>query len=78
MNRNTKANSGENANNTKSDQSASSAGGQLTSNIAVATNDSIKIIAESIGISNLSEEACRDLASDLTFIVKSILNVNYF
>jgi hypothetical protein len=47
----------------------------LTNNVPVATHDSIKFIAESIGITNLSEEACRDLASDLTFVVKSILNV---
>ena len=47
-----------------------------TGNSTVATNESIKIIAESIGISNLSDEASRDLASDLTFIVKLIILVN--
>ncbi|CAF0770535.1 unnamed protein product [Brachionus calyciflorus] len=42
-------------------------------NVLCATNDSIKLIAESIGINNLSEEACRELANDLTFTVKSLL-----
>jgi len=41
----------------------------------VATNESIKLIAESIGVTNLNEEATRELASDLTFIVKSIIAV---
>jgi histone H3/H4 len=44
-----------------------------TKNPPVASSDSIRLIGESIGISNLSEEACRDLASDLTFTIKSIL-----
>jgi hypothetical protein len=39
------------------------------------TVESIKSIAESIGISNLSEEACREVVSDLTFTIKSILQV---
>jgi hypothetical protein len=77
MNRNnssSKSNQNENStSNNKADQSNSS----LTNNVVVATNESIKLIAESIGISNLSEEACRDLASDLTFVIKSILNVSY-
>lgn len=46
------------------------------SNILVASNDSIKLMAESIGINNLSEEACRELANDLSFVIKSILLVN--
>jgi hypothetical protein len=54
----------------------STAASPLLTNTMVATNESIKLIAESIGISNLSDEAARDLASDLTFIVKSILIVN--
>ena len=41
-----------------------------------ATFESIKSIAESIGLSNLSEEACREVISDLTFNIKSILQVN--
>lgn len=45
----------------------------LLNNPMVATNESIKLIAESIGVSNLNEEATRELASDLSFIVKSIL-----
>lgn len=76
MNRNSKSNEGNSnssGNASKTDQSAFNTG-SLTSNVSVATNESIKIIAESIGISNLSDEACRDLASDLTFVVKSILN----
>jgi hypothetical protein len=36
----------------------------------------IKHIGESIGISNLSDEACRELASDITFTLKSLLLVN--
>lgn len=38
-----------------------------------ATVESIKSIAESIGLSNLSEEACREVVSDLTFTIKSML-----
>ncbi len=48
----------------------------LQANPMVATNESIKLIAESIGVTNLNEEATRELASDLTFIVKSIIAVN--
>jgi hypothetical protein len=40
-----------------------------------ATVESIKSIAESIGLSNLSEEACREVVSDLTFTIKSMLQV---
>jgi hypothetical protein len=43
-----------------------------------ATVESIKSIAESIGLSNLSEEACREVVSDLTFTIKSILQVQLF
>ena len=46
-----------------------------SSNLIAATNESIKSIAETIGIANLSEEACRELAADLTFTIKSILIV---
>jgi hypothetical protein len=44
-----------------------------SNNLLVTTNESIKLIGESIGISNLSDEACREIASDLTFTIKSIL-----
>ena len=64
-------------------QSASSTTGQSSSttssaptnssNLLVATNESIKLVAESVGISNLTDEACRELASDLTFTIKSML-----
>lgn len=54
----------------KNDENAS----QL--NVIAAGNDSIKLMAESIGINNLSEEASRELANDLTFVIKSILLVN--
>ena len=40
-----------------------------------ATVESIKYVAESIGLTNLSEEACREVISDLTFTIKSILQV---
>jgi histone H3/H4 len=43
-------------------------------NATVASVDSIRSIGESIGVSNLSDEACRDLVQDLTFTVKSLLN----
>ncbi len=45
----------------------------VLNNSVVATNETIKVVAESIGITNLNEESARELASDLTFIVKSIL-----
>lgn len=44
-------------------------------NTMVTTTESIKCIAESIGVSNINEEASKELALDLTFIVKSILVV---
>ena len=47
----------------------------LLNNPMVATTESIKLIADSVGIANLNEEAVRELSSDLTFIVKSILTV---
>lgn len=56
----------------KANQSQASISNQ---NAQVATNESIKTIAESIGIGNLSDEACRDLVSDLSFTVKLILYV---
>lgn len=37
--------------------------------------NSIKNIGESIGILNLSDDACRELASDITFTLKSLLLV---
>ena len=48
------------------------------SNVIATSTDSIKLIAESIGIGNLTEEASRDLALDLTFTIKSILAVFIF
>ena len=42
--------------------------------VNVLSSDSIKMIAESIGISNLNEEACRDLINDLNFTVKNLLH----
>ena len=67
----------------KPSESPSGKGGQSTvsqtagalPNTMVATTESIKCIAESIGVSNVNEEASKELASDLTFIVKSILVV---
>jgi hypothetical protein len=38
--------------------------------------NSIKNIAETIGISNLTDEASRDLASDLMFSLRSIIIVS--
>ena len=37
------------------------------------SSETIRLIAETIGTSNLSEEACRDLISDLTFTLKNVL-----
>jgi hypothetical protein len=42
------------------------------------SNDSIKMMAESIGITNLGDDACRELSIDLTFTLKSILMVCLF
>ncbi len=39
------------------------------------SNESLKMMAESIGISNLGDDACRELAIDLAFTLKSILTV---
>jgi high-affinity Fe2+/Pb2+ permease len=47
----------------------------ITSTVLAASNESIKLIGESIGITNLSDEGCRYLTSDLTFTIKSILLV---
>jgi hypothetical protein len=41
------------------------------------SNDSLKMMAESIGITNLGDEACRELAIDLAFTLKSILMVHF-
>lgn len=40
-----------------------------------ASVDSIKLMAESIGIANLNDEAVKEIISDLTFTLKSILLV---
>lgn len=60
-----------------SQNSASSKLASSNLNNLVATNDSIKLMAESIGITNLSDEACREVISDLTFTLKSIIIVIY-
>ena len=44
-----------------------------STNLLVTTNESIKLIAESIGISNVTDEGCREISNDLTFTIKSIL-----
>ncbi len=61
--------------NVQASPSAATVSTALQANPVVATNESIKLIAESIGVTNLNEEATRELASDLTFIVKSIIAV---
>jgi hypothetical protein len=63
------------AKNVQVSPSAGTVSTALQANPVVATNESIKLIAESIGVTNLNEEATRELASDLTFIVKSIIAV---
>lgn len=56
----------------KADQSQASNSNQTAQ---AATNESIKTIAESVGVGNLTDEACRDLVSDLSFTIKLILYV---
>lgn len=62
----------------EAEMTTSASSSAASKNAATATTaasvDSIRSIAESIGISNLSDEACRDLVQDLTFTVKSLLN----
>lgn len=69
----TPANNSSNTISTKTNNSAA-----ILNNSMVATNETIKVVSESIGITNLNEESARELASDLTFIVKSILTVEIF
>ena len=40
-------------------------------------NESVKLIAESVGIANLSEEGCREMASNLTFTINSLFLVSH-
>jgi hypothetical protein len=39
------------------------------------TNESLKLVAESIGITNLGDDACKELAIDFAFTLKAILLV---
>ena len=45
------------------------------SHVLATSSESIRLVAESVGINNLTEESCRELASDLTFTLRSILTV---
>lgn len=63
---------GQNANN-HTDHASASFDPMGTSSCNVATNESIKLVAESVGISNLNEDACKEVVNDLTFTIKSIL-----
>lgn len=56
-------------------RNSSSSSSPSSSIVNASTVESIRSIAESIGISNLSDEASRDVVSDLTFTIKSILQV---
>lgn len=64
--------------NNKQNITESNSGGATSNNNISSGNSSfeftsIKFIAESVGISNMSDEACKDLASDLTFTLKSLI-----
>lgn len=48
---------------------------QLTSNLPVATIESVKLMAESIGIANLNDDAAKEVINDLSFTLKFILLV---
>ena len=66
--------------NNKQNITESNSGGATSNNNISSGNSSfeftsIKFIAESVGISNMSDEACKDLASDLTFTLKSLIIV---
>ena len=56
--------------------SASANSTALSLSNTLMSNDSFKLIAESIGITNLGEDACKELAMDLAFTLKSILIVS--
>lgn len=47
----------------------------LASNLPVASVEAIKIMAESIGISNLNEEGAKEIVNDLSFTLKFIILV---
>lgn len=62
--------------NNDSQQNSASASGHLSaSNQPAATIESIKVMAETIGISNLNDEAAKEVVNDLTFTLKSIILV---
>lgn len=48
------------------------------SNLPAATAESVKLMAESIGIGNLNDEAAKEIVTDLTFTIKSIILVKCF
>lgn len=68
-------NSNTNSNQKDTQNAVSNQNQQSASAIAVTSNESLKIIAETIGVNNLSDEACRELASDLSFTIKSLIIV---
>jgi len=41
------------------------------------SQESIKVIAESIGVGNLPDEAAKELAEDVTYRLKDIIQVNH-
>lgn len=54
---------------------AAAVAASLLINQAVSTHETIKQVAESIGISNLADDGAKEILSDLTFTVKMILLV---
>ena len=40
--------------------------------------ESVKIIAESIGVSNISDDAAKLIADDISYRMKMIVQVHYF
>ena len=44
---------------------------------AMVSGDSIKVIGESIGISSISDEVAKELAEDVTYKLKIILQVSF-
>lgn len=63
-------------NSTTNDSSNAASQSNLLTNLAVTTSESVKLIAETIGINNLNDEAAKEVVNDLTFTLKSILLVN--
>lgn len=41
------------------------------------SQESIKVIAESIGVGNFPDEAAKELAEDVSYRLKEIVQVNY-